>query len=724
MASHFIILMACLLMVASASPARAQWPLLLDRHPGCDTGAASWAGSGRVALACDSTLRLLDARQASWGLMLQHRETLESPLTDLCAGTRLAALLDSHGELSLLDLESLERVEAGSATRLAFETGTVLAASASGLRTLDLNEGAASWTPAWGPFSEEPRALCLHNQVAWVLAADTLRSIVLTDLPPLPGRMSWLENPLSLCAGGALVLGALGDVGLRVIHAQNIQSPTPGVLWQPGFPVVDLAWWRDGLFVLAAGDSGLALADFTQPDAPRLVGRWRTVARALRLDLSGDSLLVAEGADGLSLHVLRQAGDAVLPELLARHATRPRILAWEEDQWAQTTAWALDERQGFRRFQWPEWAGWPQVDNQPDELPGVGLPLPVDGGDWRNALLAGCRVGAGLRYYSEEEEGFQLQGIHPTDPVKLLCWGPQDLIAYITPDAFIAIKQANRSPWFLRHFGTLALGATPLCAAWSPDQRLWVGLADGRLCQVDARDPLAPAVEAVYHLAGAVRDISMDWQDGEYGAVAATSLYLLHQPYNSDAWQLVDSVEAQGAPFTCASLNAMYLFAGRDNPPRLTELAVDLYHGSLESSGDFLQLPAPPLAVGRRAMDGSVMGLGWVGLENGDILLVGGWDEVGIDPKPLRPGTLGLLAAPNPCNPGTRLHFLLPHAVERGRVTVWDVAGRLCQEHALGSLGAGSHSLELDLSALAGGLYLARVRAGDDEECVKVLRIP
>jgi hypothetical protein len=719
------VLVGALLAAALSGPAQAQWwPILMDRHPGCDAGQASWAGAGRVAMACDSTLRLLDLSQPAWGLLLQHRQNLDMPLIDLRAGLRQAALLGSSGQLRMLDLESWESLEAGVATRLASEEGTLLAASSSGLRSLDLDSEDATWTPEWGAFSHAPRALCLRNQVAWVLAADTLRSIVLTDLPPLPGQMSWLEAPFSMDAGGGLVLGALGDQGLRVIHAQDIQAPTLGTRWQPGFPVQDLRWWRDALWVLAAGDSGLALADFSQPDAPQLVGRWRTVASARTLDLRGDSLLVGEGPDGLSLHVLREAAGVALPELLARHATRPRILSWEEGQWDATTAWALDRQQGFRRFHWPERVGWPGEDPQPVELPGVGLPLPVDGGDWRAGLLAGCRFGAGLRYYAEEGEGFHLEGIHPTDPVKLLSWGPQDLVAYITPDAFIAIKQANRSPWFLRHLGTLALGGTPLCAAWSPDQHLWVGLEDGRLCQVDVGNPQAPVLEAVHQLAGPVRDISMDWEQGMSGVVAATSLYLLCTPYDTDAWQMADSVEAQAWPFTCASVNALYLFAGRDNPPVVTEMGVNAWEGTLHSSGDHLNLPAAPLSVGRRVTDGSVMGLGWVALENGDLVLVAGTDEVSIHPGPPRPGRLGLLAAPNPCNPGTRLCFTLPHAVTEARISLWDVAGRRCKELSTGPLQAGSHRLALDLGDLPAGLYLAQVRTASDVESVKLLLIP
>jgi len=704
--------------------AQAQWPMLLDRHPGSDALAARWCAPGRAAVLCGEDLRLLDAARPGQ-LLLSRRLAQESGAAKVCAGNALALLWFDDWVARVVRLEDGEVLDARDATCVAQADSRAWVGTPFGLLELNLDAADLQWTIHPLTFSTAPEALCVQGNTAWCWAADSLRSWNL-EAPSQPlASQPWPHRPLQLAAGGGRVVAALGEAGLALAAVDTPSQPGAVQLWQPLFPVLDAAWWRDELWVLAAGDSGLALADFSQVESPRLLGRWSAIPRAQSLDLRGDSLLVAEGATGASLHVLRETGDTSWPELLARHGTRVQGLALQEGQWESSETWVLDGGQGFRRFSWPHTIGWPPPDSYvPWEESGVGLPLPVDGGDWRAGLLAGCRFGAGLRYYEQEEDGFHLQGIHPTDPVKLLAWGPDDLIAYVTPDAFIAIKQANRSPWFLRHHGTLGLNGVPLSVAWSPDRRLWVGLDDGRLVQVNVSDPASPLVEQVHQLAGPVKDISMDWQDERTGVVAAQSLYLLVKEFASQQWRLADSLEAPSGSFTCASLNALYCFAGLDAPPRLMELAVT-YDGSLNSSGgEWLDLPAAPTAVGRRVTDGSEWGLGWVTLENGDLLLVAGWDEVGVpDEPPARPGGIGLEVAPNPFNPRTTVVLTLPHALSGLELRVHDLGGRLLHCRHLGPQFAGSLRVDLEASSWPSGLLLLTVEDGDLRSTAKLLHV-
>lgn len=88
------------------------------------------------------------------------------------------------------------------------------------------------------------------------------------------------------------------------------------------------------------------------------------------------------------------------------------------------------------------------------------------------------------------------------------------------------------------------------------------------------------------------------------------------------------------------------------------------------------------------------------------------WLETGeltsVDAPLARPAGLGLALAPNPFNPTTTLTFDLATPADV-RLRVWNIAGQLAVEEALGRLGAGQHRSVLDLQGLSSGLYMVEL---------------
>ena len=78
---------------------------------------------------------------------------------------------------------------------------------------------------------------------------------------------------------------------------------------------------------------------------------------------------------------------------------------------------------------------------------------------------------------------------------------------------------------------------------------------------------------------------------------------------------------------------------------------------------------------------------------------------------------------PNPFNPATTLEFKLQH-VQRVRIGVYDATGRLVDQLADASFDAGDHQITWQPSGLAGGIYVARLEAGETVLTQKLVFLP
>lgn len=79
-------------------------------------------------------------------------------------------------------------------------------------------------------------------------------------------------------------------------------------------------------------------------------------------------------------------------------------------------------------------------------------------------------------------------------------------------------------------------------------------------------------------------------------------------------------------------------------------------------------------------------------------------------------------AYPNPFNPATRISFTLDRATAMN-LSVYNLAGQRVAELFDGEQPAGQHELSFDGSALASGVYIARLEAGSESRQVKLLLV-
>ena len=79
-------------------------------------------------------------------------------------------------------------------------------------------------------------------------------------------------------------------------------------------------------------------------------------------------------------------------------------------------------------------------------------------------------------------------------------------------------------------------------------------------------------------------------------------------------------------------------------------------------------------------------------------------------PASSHPRGYALSAAPNPFNPVTRLSFTLERP-GAARLAVFDLRGREVARPAAVEFAAGHHEITFDGSALASGIYVARLEA-------------
>lgn len=86
------------------------------------------------------------------------------------------------------------------------------------------------------------------------------------------------------------------------------------------------------------------------------------------------------------------------------------------------------------------------------------------------------------------------------------------------------------------------------------------------------------------------------------------------------------------------------------------------------------------------------------------------------------PAVIALGNYPNPFNPVTTIHFVIPRA---GDVTLslYDVTGRLVRTLINTAMTAGEHTLNFDGSSLPSGLYLAQLQSGDVSATHKLMLV-
>lgn len=77
---------------------------------------------------------------------------------------------------------------------------------------------------------------------------------------------------------------------------------------------------------------------------------------------------------------------------------------------------------------------------------------------------------------------------------------------------------------------------------------------------------------------------------------------------------------------------------------------------------------------------------------------------------------------PNPFNPATNIRFSLAESGET-MLSVYNIQGQRVATLVNGSLPAGQHTVRFDASALASGIYLTRLRAGNETRLIKMMLV-
>ena len=75
---------------------------------------------------------------------------------------------------------------------------------------------------------------------------------------------------------------------------------------------------------------------------------------------------------------------------------------------------------------------------------------------------------------------------------------------------------------------------------------------------------------------------------------------------------------------------------------------------------------------------------------------------------------------PNPFNPSTIIRFSLPQS-ETVNLKIYNNLGEEVEELLNSELGAGTHSVEFNATALASGVYYYRIEAGNFTEVKKMI---
>ena len=105
------------------------------------------------------------------------------------------------------------------------------------------------------------------------------------------------------------------------------------------------------------------------------------------------------------------------------------------------------------------------------------------------------------------------------------------------------------------------------------------------------------------------------------------------------------------------------------------------------------------------------------------------WSTISINPPASHPNTFILLAAhPNPFNPSTTIEYQLPERTDV-LLSIYDIAGREVQELVSASKEAGIYTstwngVDQDGHGVPGGMYFARLQAGESSSVVKMVVLP
>ncbi len=672
-----------LVVLALLTLARAQLPLLGDPLSGSACRQVGYNQDGACAscLGDDALLLVSRAdplRPTIAGRLGEAQLPSWTPRGVESFGTRHALAMGAHGLLladwdpadSLLETQTLST---GDCRALARSGDTLFAAAGGALEVWLPGDTVQPLFLSYHFTGGQVTALAGGDGRCWAATADSLYAVDYLD-PEAPFPLAAVPlaaEALRARRSGELLLLPAGEEGLLAMDLQEPSDPQPLPAWQPGFPVLDILPWRDTKHLAAAAEHGICCVDLAQPEAPELLALWPVSPYSAGLALKGDTLLSAEGEDGLAAYLALEDPDgAPLLQPLGRCSTLPEVLALIPDPFPEfeDRFWLLDARTGFRCI--GAGAFHPQGYGEFRQIP---LPRPVTGGDLRGSWICGCGTNAGLRIVELLPEGHIVRGLFPYDPVHMLSFGPELLIAYITVNGFVAIKQMTPAPWSMMHHGTINLNCDPRLAAWIADHFL-LAAADGRLFNVNVSDPQEPWLVETLEFDRAPTDLQHLDRENRSGPflLAAGDLLLLELDGAGHLETLQTFEPETGAVVSCTA--GQYTAFGAVDPPRLGWFPASLGNpGEGWEDPQWTALPGNPLRL--RVGEGAG---GLVALENGDLLpcVFSPENRLPRRGEEIRPPAgFALRAWPNPFNPVLRVEFTLP-APGPVRLALYDLLGR------------------------------------------------
>ncbi|MCB1047371.1 MAG: hypothetical protein KDC10_09225, partial [Calditrichaeota bacterium] len=532
----------------------AQVPELLDSRPGADCfRLAPWPAGGLVA-GGNGVLQLVSPTPELAPVM---GEWLSPGTLSGLAGDG-EHLLQTLGGAGLLVWDASTGLSAPwtlavPATKVCVDQDWATSAAGSQLSLIQLNGAApevvhtASLPSACAALAQRDTLLYAFDDSQLHLyhidaTGFALRTSQTLSAPVLKARVS---------ADELLLVHMDGVVERISLNAQG--RPTGSENWSSMLAPNDILALGSQRYLLSVPGTGLLplfwpAGEAAQPGTPRRFADWNGQLCAL----GNGRIAVAEGEAGGALYLTDSEG---VPQALGRFSTRPLARKLLLDDQLPHHVWLLDGRLGLRRFH----------SELLTERMQLAFPRPVIGGDLREGWAGAVTEGSGLRFYQVFADSSAINGIHSTDPIVDLAMGPELMLAYITSNGFVAIKQINPFPYTLFHYGTIFLNCLPGAAFWVGDQ-FFLGSQDGRLFHVDVSDPLTPALVETLQLAGPVSDAdpyppaALDRM-----LVSAGDLYRLAFQ-GAGPVMIEDSYHHAWGPVTCASVGELICFATGNTP--------------------------------------------------------------------------------------------------------------------------------------------------------------